>query len=121
MNIFEQAMRLKLRFNHKGLWATEDLWDLSLLELDKIFKQLNSQVKQQSEESLLEVKDKEESILDLKIEIIKHIVKTKIAEKQEREDSQAKSAEKQRILEIIDRKKNQKLEDMSLEELEKLI
>ena len=53
MNIFERATRMSLRFNFKGLISVEDLWDLSLQDLDSIYKILNSKLKQSSEESLL--------------------------------------------------------------------
>ena len=46
MSIFEKATRGKMRFQFKGLVSVEDLWDLSVQDLDKIFKSLNSQKKQ---------------------------------------------------------------------------
>lgn len=121
MNIFESAVRMKLRFNHKGFCSAEDLWDLSLGELDSIFKDLNSKVKQHSEESLLGAKDKQQDTLNLKIEIIRYVVKTKLAEKEERENSHLEASRKQKILGILEQKKEQELHDMTAEELEKLL
>lgn len=40
-NIFEFATRNKVRFSFKGLISVEDLWDLSLTNLDSIYKELN--------------------------------------------------------------------------------
>ena len=56
MNIFEYAVRNKVRFPFKGMISVEDLWDLSLTNLDSIYKTLNKQIKQNDEESLLSTK-----------------------------------------------------------------
>ena len=73
-NIFEYATRNKVSFPYKGNVWVEDLWDLSVTELDKVFKTLNSQRKQSQEESLLNTKSKEDEIVDVQIAIVKHIV-----------------------------------------------
>lgn len=52
-NMFEIATRTKMRFPFKGMISVEDLWDLSVQNLDKVFKTLNSQRKEAQEESLL--------------------------------------------------------------------
>ena len=41
-NMFEIAARNKFRFPFKGMISTEDLWDLSVENLDNVFKTLNS-------------------------------------------------------------------------------
>ena len=51
--MFEVAVRDKFRYPYKGVIATEDLWDLSVQQLDGIFKTLKSQEKKAQEESLL--------------------------------------------------------------------
>ena len=95
--MFEKAVRLKLRFNHKGLCTVEDLWDISLESLDRIFKDLNIKLKTQKEESLLETRSKEDEILDLKISIVKHIVEVRLSEQKARKDLAAKLDEKTEI------------------------
>lgn len=101
MNIekmFEQATRTKMRFPFKGKATIEDLWDLSLEDLDSIFKQLNAALKQTSEESLLNKKTKEDEVLVAKIEIIKYIVSVKQNEETERVDARVKKEKKDKIL-----------------------
>ena len=66
-NLFEVATRRKYRFPYRGLVAVEDLWDLRTAELDAIFKTLNAEAKKVSEESLLELKTKEDEELSDKI------------------------------------------------------
>lgn len=114
--MFEQATRLKLRFNHKGLCSVEDLWDLSLKSLDIIYKELKKQSKEQKEESLLGIKDQNDKILDIKIEIIKYIVEVKLMEQKQRQ----LASQKQKLLAIIAEKEDKKLYDMDIEDLKKL-
>lgn len=119
--MFEVAVRSKFRFPFRGLISTEDLWDLALEDLDSIFKSLNSQLKMVKEESLLSKKTKQDEELALKIEIVKNVVTTKLAEKEERAKLKEKKENKQKIMEIMSRKQDAELEGKSLEELSKMI
>ena len=116
-NKFEIAIRNKYRFPYKGMITVEDLWDLSVTQLDSIFKTLNAQVKQEKEESLLTTKSASEAELDNKIAIIRYVVATKQAEVEKAKKAKEVKAETQKILEIIDRKQDAALENMSIEEL----
>jgi hypothetical protein len=119
--MFAKATRMKLRFNYKGLCTIEDLWDLNVKALDQIYKNLNSLMKEQKEESLLTEQTNEDKILALKLDIVKYIFKTKQDEAKERENYALKSAQKQKILKVISEKKDKELYDMPVEELEKLV
>lgn len=120
-NLFEGAARAKYRFPFKGSITTEDLWDLSLQDLDRIFKTMNAEVKQTQEESLLKVKDEHSEILERKIEIVKHIVAVKQAEAEAVKDAANRKAQKQRIMEIIAKKEDDALANMSLDDLKKMV
>lgn len=119
--MFEKASRLKLRFNCKGICSVEDLWDLSLKQLDSIFKDLNAEFKLQSEESLLETKGEQDEILDLQISIIRHIVSVKVQEKKLRENEFERATKKEKLLKIIAEKQDAELYDRSVDELTKLV
>lgn len=116
-NLFVMAARGKYRFPFKGQISVEDLWDLSVKNLDTIFKALNAEAKQAKEESLLETKSAADAELEAKIEIIKYIVKVKQEEAQQRVVAAANSEQKRRINEIIASKQDQALQDMSIDEL----
>lgn len=120
-NIFEYATRNKVRFSFRGLISVEDLWDLSLTNLDSIYKELNKQSKQSEEESLLNIKTQEDELLNVQIEIIKHIVSVKLAEKDAREKASAKKAQKQKIMSIIAAKQDEALQNSSIDELQKML
>lgn len=119
--MFEKAVREKIRFPYKGLVSVEDLWDLSVLELDSIYKTLNMKLKAQKEESLLQLKTKEDTTLDLQISIIKHIVEIKFQEAEIKKKDKERKDQKQKILEILASKKDQALQGKSEEELEKML
>lgn len=119
--MFERAVRLELRFNYKGVLSVEDLWHLNVRELDSLYKELNAELKTLSEDSLLEVATKEDEIVQLKVDIVKHIVKTKLTEQEAKEQELERRAKKQRLLEIIATKQDEQYKGMSLEELNNLV
>lgn len=119
--MFEKAVRMKLRFNYRGLCSVEDLWDLSVSELDSIYKVLNKKAKTEKEESLLDKRTQADTILDLQLEIVKHIVKTKLTEQEARENAAMKRAKKQKLLSIMSEKQDKALYEMPLEDLEKMV
>ena len=121
VNIFEVANSKKFRFNFKGLISTEDLFDLSVKDLDSIFKTLNSQLKQTREESLLEVKSTEDQILDIKIEIVKHIFNLKQEEEAKRIKAKENKEKKQKLMEILANKEDQDLLNKSKEDIQKML
>lgn len=120
-NLFETAVRRKYRFPLNGQLTVEDIWDIPLESLDRIFKTLNAQRKQVAEESLLAAKSREDEDLINKIEIVKHIVATKVAEKEARDAARARKEQKQKIMAIIDEKKDNALRSMTTEQLEALL
>ena len=120
-NMFEIATRNKFRFPFKGVISTEDLWDLSVESLDNVFKTLNSEMKKTKEESLLSTKSKDDEVLELKIEIVKHIVAVKQEEKEARERKFLDRERNQKIMSIIAAKQDEQLYNMSVEELQKLL
>ena len=120
-NIFEYAVRNKVRFPFKGMISVEDLWDLSLTNLDSIYKTLNKQVKQSEEESLLDTKTSVDTELEVQIAIVKHIVTVKLAEQKAREAAAAKKEQKQKIMSIIAAKQDAALQNASIDDLNKML
>jgi hypothetical protein len=127
MNIFEQATRQGFRFSSKiGLITTEDLWALPLtsstgVSLDGVARQLHKEIQASSVPSFVEVKTESNSLLEAQIEVVKHIIAVKLEEKNIRDAARETAAKKQRIMELIQNKKDAALADMSIEELEKML
>ncbi|MCE4883888.1 hypothetical protein LW316_10150 [Clostridioides difficile] len=120
-NIFEIATRNKFRFAFRGLISVEDLWDLRLEQLDEVYKTLTTEMKKANEESLLKIKTKDQKDVELKIKIVKYIVELKLIEAENRNKEKKKKEQKQQILELINKKENQELENKSIEELNSMI
>lgn len=120
-NMFEVATREKMRFPFKGTISVEDLWDLSVQNLDKVFKTLNSQRKEAQEESLLNMKSSEDERLETQIEIVKYIVNVKLEEQAARAKAAENTEKKQKIMALMAKKDDEAMENMSREELQKLL
>lgn len=121
-SIFTNASRKKYRFNYKGVITTEDLWDLPLKDLDGIYKALRKQEKvENEEESLLTTKTAADTELSEKIAIVKFIVQTKQEEAAAAMDAKVKADRRQEILAVIDKKKKAALDEMSIEDLAKML
>lgn len=120
-NMFEVATRTKMRFPFKGMISVEDLWDLSVQNLDKVFKTLNSQRKEVQEESLLDTKSLEDERLETQIEIVKYIVNVKLEEQVARAKAAENREKKQKIMALMAKKDDEAMENMSREELQKLL
>lgn len=122
-SIFEFATRNKLRFPYKGSISVEDLWDLSQKQLNEVYKILKKELKLISEEESLISLGKDDPYIELniKIEVVKHIFNVKKVEAQQREDAVIKAEKKQRILDILAKKQDDSLNNMSEEELIKML
>lgn len=118
-NLFEIATRNRYRFNYKGVMTVEDLWSLRVEDLDAIFKMLNRQKKTADEDSLLVTKSAEDQDLANKIDIVRYIVSVKLAEAAERVSAAEKKAQRDKIMEIVAKKKDKALEDMGIDDLMK--
>jgi len=119
-NIFEQASRSKTRFPYRGMCSVEDLWDLSVQELDKMFKSINAELKVEQEESLLDTNERSSDI-DLQVAIIRHIVSVKLDEADAAEHEEVARQKKSRILAILANKQDESLMAMSEEELAEML
>ena len=119
---FEKASRLKLRFGSDwGCLTAEDLWDLSLPQLNSIAKVISKDLKSAEEEDFLKEENKEDTVLKLKFEIVLYVLNTKKEEAQKRKDAAEKKAEKEKLLDILATKEDEELTKLSKEEIRKKI
>lgn len=127
MGLFEKASRQKLRFDTvKGSLTIEDLWDLPLTSqrgasLDEIAKGLNRELKDTAQESFVLPATTTNTLAQLKFDIVKHVIDVRQAENAAALVKREAAEKKQRILGIIAKKQDEKLENTSLEELEQMV
>lgn len=122
--MFEIAAREKIRFNTvKGVQTVEDLFDIPLvaegakLSLDQIAIDLFQQLKDEGVTSFVLKEKPANSQLQLKFDIVKHIIKVRLAEKEATEKTAELKRRKQQIMALISQKENEALASSSIEEL----
>jgi len=124
--MFEAAARAKLRFTTtKGTLSVEQLWDLPLLSpvstsLDEIAKDLSKQLKESGEESFVVKKSKADSIMQLRFDIVKYIIKVRLDEDEAKRDAIVSKQKRSKIDDIIADKEDDELKGKSVSELKKL-
>lgn len=129
MNIFEQASRHRPLFRFPtaaGLLTVEDLWDLPLthrtkINLDDIARQLSRELKESQDVSFVDASAKPNTLLQLGLDIVKHIIDVKLAERTATERAAATRARNARILGIIEQKEHAELTDKSIDDLKALL
>lgn len=118
-NVFETASRSKLRFEtNRGSLPVEDLWDLNLQSLDNIARAVNKNLKASQEESFIVKRSNADTELELKLEILKHIIKSKQDEAEARLETHKKNQEIALLKELKANKSMEKLQSMTPEEID---
>lgn len=129
LNAFIAATRLKLRFDTpKGQATIEDLWDLPLTSgtgkanLDDIAKGLHRDLRASADTQsfVTPASNGSNAELELKFEIVKHVIDVRIAERDKAADAAKRREAKQNILAIIAKKEAEQIEGLPLEELKKM-
>lgn len=123
--MFEQAARMKLRFDTaRGALSAEDLWDLPLTStrgpsLNDIAIGLHHALKH---DTISFVDDERlDPRLQLGFDIVKHVIDVRKEENRIAAEARAKAEQKQKILGILARKEDAELEGKSMDELRALI
>lgn len=123
VNLFEQASRLKLRFDTvRGTISVEDLWDLPLtsgngFNLDRLAIELHEQL-QSTSVSFVTGRSQADTLLNLKFELVKHVIGVRLQEQTLATQELDKAAKRKKLAELIERRKEENLSSKSLEELQ---
>lgn len=124
--MFEAAAKMKLRFETPmGRLAAEDLFDLPLtstrgISLNDIAVNLHHQL-QQDTVSFVRDEEKPDPVLQLRFDLVKHVIDVKKEENRLLRDAREKAERKQKILGILAQKQDAALEGKSEDELRELL
>lgn len=123
-DLFIKATRLKLRFQTtRGSITVEDLWDLPLssttgkVNLDQLAVNAFNAIEKAPQFSFVKAVTKGDDINELRLEILKYVISVKQTENSAKLQANARAAEKQKLLELLQRKQEDKLGELSEEEL----
>ena len=126
-DLFLIASRQKFKFNStKGLLSVEDLWDLPLqsqtgkASLDEIARELHNKLKEDTEISFVTPKSSDTTVQQ-KFDIVKFIIDTRITEREAAVNERARADRRAKLMEVIERKENDNLNNMNIEDLKKLL
>ncbi len=122
-NMFEIASREKIRFeSSKGALTIENLWDLPLQskngeDLDSVAKKVNKDLKETEEESFVNPSTTKSRTAQLKLDIVKYIIKTRLDENKAKLEAQDKLARRKILLEALQNKQQQNIMNMTEDQI----
>ena len=121
-SMFEQAARMKLRINvpRVGSLAVEDLFDLSLEQLDAAYRELAKSKEVIAEPGLLQRKTSVKlEATELALELVKYVFEVRVAERDAKVAAAERKEKRQKLMALIAEKKDEGLKAASVEELQK--
>lgn len=122
MDIFAQASKEKLRIpTNKGVLSVEQLWDLSLTDLDTLAVSLENEYKESGKKSFLVTKSVKDKAAKLKFDIVLEILGNKVEEAEAATIARENKEHNQKILALIADKKDEALSKKSVKDLEAML
>lgn len=122
MEMFKEASKLKLRFHTtKGPLTTEQLWDLSLKELDNLAVTLEEIHNKSKRKSFLERTSDEDKAAKLGFDIVLDILNTKVEAEQAAKEARETKEHNNKIITLIAEKRDESLKGKTVEELEAML
>ncbi len=117
-DLFFNAAKNKYRFpSERGNLTVEHLFDLDMKSLDKIYGTLCEQKDSKPKKSLLSPREVGDVELDEKISIVAQVYEYKDSVLDKRKKAAERSRDRQKLLDILAKKKEEALENLSEEEL----
>jgi len=122
--MFEEAIKRKLRFSTvKGMVTTEDLRDMPLThvssyDLDTVAKGINKELKTTEEESFVKPNTTANTVLTLKLELVKYYIAEKLTAIKSKKEATARKERREYLLSIKSDKIDNKTRKMSMKDLD---
>lgn len=125
MNIFERAARAKYRFpTARGSATTEDLFDMPLdsrngFNLNEVAIAIDNELETSARKNFIAPAgtDTRRTELEAQLEIVKHVIATKLASAAAAESRAARTAERTKLLDALARKDDEALSSASRDDI----
>lgn len=122
MSNYKEASRLGLRINtNKGALSVEQLWSLTLPQLDELAVSLEENVEKSATKTFLKKQTNKNKLAQLSFDIVLDILKTKLQEQEELQSANEIKKHNDKILTLIAEKQEADLKNLSAEELQALL
>lgn len=122
MEMYKNASQHKLRFQtNKGALSVEQLWDLSLTDLDTLAVSLEAEHKESGKKSFLTKSSAKDKTAKLKFDVVLDILNTKVDEQQAASEAKEIREHNKKILGLIADKQDESLKGKSVKQLEAML
>ena len=122
MSNFKIASKDKVRFQTtKGSLSTEQLWDLSVTDLDTLAVSLEAEYNESGKKSFLVKRSVKDKTTKLKFDIVIEVLNDKVEAAQEAKEAREVKEHNQKILSLISEKKDGELRGKSVNQLEAML
>lgn len=122
MENFKLASQQKLRFQtNRGLLSTEQLWDLSLEDLDALAVSLETEHKQSGKKSFLVKTSVKDKTAKLRFDVALDVLNTKVEEMQVATEAAEIKEHNKKIIALIAEKQDESLKGKSVKQLEAML
>lgn len=122
MENFKLASQQKLRFQtNKGSLSTEQLWDLSLEDLDALAVSLETEHKQSGKKSFLVKTSVKDKTSKLRFDVVLDVLSTKVEEMQAATEAHEIKEHNKKIIGLIAEKQDESLKGKSIKQLEAML
>lgn len=122
MENYKNATQQKLRFQtNRGLLSTEQLWDLSIEDLDTLAVSLEAQHKESGKKSFIVTKSVKDKTTKLRFDIVLDVLTTKVEEAQAASEAAEVKEHNKKIIGLIADKQDEALKGKSVKQLEAML
>ena len=122
MDIYKLASQQGLRFQtSKGLLTLDQLWSMSIDDLDTLVVSLNKEYEQSDKKSFVVKKTTKDKTAKLKFDVALDVLNTKMEAEQAASEALEIKEHNKKILKLIAEKKDDSLKGKSLKQLEAML
>jgi hypothetical protein len=119
---YKLASKLRLRFLcPKGNLTTEQLWELSIDELDELAVSLDTEHKTSGKKSFIGRSSEKDKTLKLKFDVVLDVLNTKVEEEEEATQAYEDKQYNEKLLTLIIEKQDESLKGKSVKQLQAMM